>query len=144
VSILFLISRKDFPGADLLFGVILAFQIPDYIIFIQYYFNDYKAEFVFEKSNNRIEYTKKGKTYTYAVEEVNLIKLTATSARLKRNGIQMFTKDQFFYYQLVFFDGKTVILTSLLLDGKIINEANFKNMNFKKESKFFSFLPDNV
>ena len=142
VSILFLVSGRDFPDLDILFAVFLALQIPNYIIFIQYYINDYEAEFVFEKAGNRIVYTKKNKILTYSFEDVKLIQLTATAARLKKNGIQMFTKDQFFFYKVAFTDGNTIILTSLLLGGKIINETNFKNMNFKKEAVFFSFLPD--
>ena len=140
VTVLFLLSRRDFPDLDILFTVVLVSQIPDFIIFLQYYTNDYKADFVFEKSNNRIVYRKKNKTYTYTFDEIKQVVLTAPASRLKKKGIQMFTKDRFFYYKFIFKDGKTIILTSLMFDGQLINETNFKDMDFRKEPAFFPFL----
>jgi hypothetical protein len=143
VYLLFLISNRSIPKVALIFGVIIATQLPTFILFIQYYINDYKTEFIFKKSENILIYNKGTKNYTYSSEQVSLIQLTARASRLRKNGIRLFLSDDFFYYKFFFTDGKSIILSSLILNGKLINEANFKNMNFQKQAKFFPFLTDN-
>jgi hypothetical protein len=141
VFLIFLISKGHIPKADILFGVLIASQIPTFILFIQYYINDNKSEFSFEKSENKIVYCKGVKSCTYTFEQVKLIQLTGTASRLRKDGIPLFSTDAYFYYKFFFVDGNSIILTSLILNGKLINEANFRGIHFQKQRKFFSFLP---
>lgn len=142
ILLFFLVSNKKIPNADIIFGVLLASQIPAIIIFIQYFINDYKSEFFFEKPNNSLRYIKGKKSYTYTIEQIKKIQIVATASRLKKEGIPLFIKDDFFYYKIYFDDEKSIIVTSLLLNGKLINAVNFNNINFEKHTKFFPFFVD--
>jgi hypothetical protein len=129
--------REDFL---LIIGVILILQLPMSILFIQYYVHDYKSKFRFEISNDVIEAVMASQKFSYSLDQIQEIELTGTAARLRKGGVRIFWQDDFFYYRFKFKDGKSVIITSILLGGKIINEANFKRFSFKKNKTFFAFL----
>ena len=121
-------------------GLLIVLEIPVYILFFQYYFHDRKAEFIWEKGKNHLLLIKGESKLEYSIDEITKIELTATAAKLRKNTLNIFWNDDFFNYKFHFRDGSSIIITSVILNWKLINEANFKNLPLTKKAKFFSFL----
>ena len=58
----------------------------------------------------------------------------------KKRNIPIFPQDDYVYYRIHLTNGSHIILTSLLLKGKLINEVNFKGIEFKKKVVVYPFL----
>jgi len=141
VLLFFLISKKEFPQSIyLIIGVLFIIILPIIVLFMQYYYNDYRSIFIFEKSNNILSYKKGSINLNYTIDQIKFIELTGTAARLRKDGVNVFWQNDFFYYTFYFIDGRSVIITSVLLNWKLVNEANFKGIDFKKKVRFFPFL----
>jgi len=132
--------QKIIYNLPLILGGLLIFMLPILILFIQYFLNDRHSTFKFDKTNNIISYKKKEKKLNYSIDSLKLIELNCTPARLKKGNIGSLWQDDFFYYRFVFTDDKSIEVTSFILNWKMINEVNFKDLNFSKKSRFFPFL----
>lgn len=139
---LYVVLKGRVPDLDLLLGVFFATRIPLLVLFISYYLNDHKSEFSFERSKNALLYVNGCQRKSFTFDQIKSITLTASGSRLRKDLIRNFLAEEYFYYQIFLTNGDSIVITSLLLDGKLIKDINFKGIEIQKERKVYCFLPD--
>jgi len=124
----------------MIIGALLVFAIPILAMFIQYVINDWKTSFKFEKASEIVLYTKNCKSRTYSIDQIRSIVLFCTPGRSRKGGFSFLWQDDFFYYKFEFENGESFVVTSMLVNYRLINPANFKGLNYQRKIVFFPFL----
>jgi len=109
--------------------------LPALILHFQYLHKDFKATLTFDRLQNRIAFTKKGKTLFYNFQDIYRITKVQSSTYGVTNARHSFTN--YYYYIFVFNDKSELAITCLLAnDLEIFLSAIF---NSKIETRFKLF-----
>ena len=79
-------------------------------------------------------------TKRYSISELEHISCLSTPTYKKKGDLKLYPQDDYFHYNFHFANGDTVTITSLLIKGRLINEANFKGIEFRKQTAFLPFI----
>lgn len=133
-------KRFRLQDAGLLIGVVLALLSPIFFLFLQYFLNDNRTLFLFEKASDKLLYRKRNKERIYLFSDITNIEIGVPPGRARKDSFAIYPQDDYFFYKFFLKNGDTITITSLLLNGKLLNPANFKDIPVKRKIYFFPFL----
>jgi hypothetical protein len=141
LAVLFAVYRFDIKSnLTIILGVIIAFELPITCLFLQYLRMDYGASFYFDRGQNVIEYKKGSESKSYTVGELVRVNCLVSPTYKKKGDLKLYPQDDYFHYNFHFINGDTITITSLLIQGRLINEANFRDIDFVKKTAFIPFI----
>lgn len=138
-AIVVLVLRKSPEFIKFALIVVAITEVPIVIIFIQYFRNDNKASFAISFVERKIDFQNRVQKISISFDDIEQIEYNLPPGLAGKGSFKWYPQDDYFYLSFILKDGSTFIVTSLLVQEKLLR-SKFHNVPAKRKISFFPFL----